>query len=518
MPAVHREVERKYLAEDDAPLPSPARLVAQAGVLPDPGSTLTESEETALLEAVYHDTEDLRLAAAGLSVRRRTGGHDAGWHLKVPDGTGARSEIAFPLGEPGAGVPESLAAMVRAVTRGAPLGPVAEVTTQRRAVRLVDATGRELVEVADDRVTARRVRATGGSGDARGAAQTWREVEVELVDGDESLLDALDAGLRAAGLHPAEPPSKVGRVLGPRPSRPGRVRLGPRSPAGDVVRAHLAEHVAQVVAQDLPVRLDAPEAVHRMRVATRRLRGALGTFGPLLDRDEVRPLRDELRWLAGVLGEVRDAQVFRDRVRAAADGAVAPDGAAALADAAAGVDEERREAQERLLAALDGDRYRDLLRGLDALAEDPPLTPRARRSARRALPPLVARRDREVRTAVRRARAADAGPGRDALLHEARKAAKAARYAGEAVRPALGKPAKRYARALEAVQEVLGEHQDSVVARERLHELARHASGEAAFRLGLLHAAEARRGRRAERALRASWARARDGDLRRWLR
>ena len=103
------------------------------------------------LSAVYYDTEDLRLTRSKITLRRRTGGDDAGWHLKVPARAGARTEVRLPLGRAARTVPEPLRRMVRVHSRGALLRPVAEISTDRTVRRLVDATGQVLAEVADER-------------------------------------------------------------------------------------------------------------------------------------------------------------------------------------------------------------------------------------------------------------------------------------------------------------------------------------------------------------------------------
>ena len=205
----------------------------------------------------------------------------------------------------------------------AALQPVAEIVTGRSVRRLVDATGHVVAEIADDRVTARRLLPLDGSGDAAGAAVSWREIEVEVDDDAADLLDAVDARLRKGGLQAAAAASKLAHVLdldrrGATEERKA-TKLTVESTGGDVILAHIREQVEQVQAQDLPVRLDAPDAVHKMRVATRRLRSALTTFKPLFAADVVRPLRDELKWLAGELGAARDAEVMRDRVRKAVE-------------------------------------------------------------------------------------------------------------------------------------------------------------------------------------------------------
>ena len=330
MVTVHTEVERKYVADDGFELPPLTELMAGTdGRRNGEVAPVVEGEPVRQqLAATYFDTADLRLAAAGLTLRRRTGGDDAGWHLKVPAGSNARSEVRLPLGRATRTVPTPLQQMVWARSLGSALRPVAEIVTDRTVRRLVDVTGHVVAEVADDRVTARRLLPTDGLGDAAGAATSWREIEVELADGDGDLLSASTPASGSAACTRRPAPRSWRRCSTSQPSDAagsgnGR-KLTVTSPAGEVLLAHIREQVQQVQAQDLPVRLDAPDAVHKMRVATRRLRSALTTFKPLFDADVVRPLRGELKWLAGELGAARDAEVMRDRVRTAveAQGAV----------------------------------------------------------------------------------------------------------------------------------------------------------------------------------------------------
>ena len=526
MVTVHTEVERKYVADDGFELPPLTDLVAGA----DEGrnrevAPVVEGEPVRQrLTAIYFDTADLRLAAGGLTLRRRSGGDDAGWHLKVPAGSNTRSEVRLPLGRATRTVPASLQQMVWARSLGTELRPVAEIVTERTVRRLVDVTGRVVAEVADDRVTARRLLATEGLGDAAAAATSWREIEVELAEGGGSgdLLSAVDARLRERGLQEAPSASKLAQVLDVQPGRAagnGR-KLTVKSSAGDVLLDHLREQVQVVQAYDLPVRLDAPDAVHKMRVATRRLRSALTTFKPLFRADVVRPLRDELKWLAGELGAARDAEVMRDRVRTAVEaqgaaGATAP--IAAIADDELG--QAYRTAHDRVLAELDGERYHGLLSTLDGLITAPPLTKKAASPAGKALPRLVERSYTDVRKIVAEADAKPAGDEREELLHDARKGAKRARYAAESVSRIFGKDADAFATAMEDVQEALGEHQDSVLTRERLRDLARHTtSTEAAFLYGRLHALEEAGQQQSQRHFDDAWKAARRKSLHRWLR
>src|SRR4051812_30294922 len=284
MVTADRGVERKYVADDTFQLPPLTELMAGTDVRPDPAvSPVAEGEPVQhRLAATYFDSADLRLAAAGLTLRRRTGGEDAGWHLKVPAGQDARSEVRLPLGHSTRSVPEPLQQMVWAQTLGSALLPVAEIVTDRTVRRLVDVTGRVVAEVADDRVTARRLLPTNGSGVAAAAATSWREIEVEL--GDLDRLAAVDARLRDRGLQQAPSSSKLAQVLG-LPSS-GATGSGNgrkptvKTPGGEALLVHIREQVEAVQAHALPVRLDVPDAVHKMRVATRRLRSALTTFKP----------------------------------------------------------------------------------------------------------------------------------------------------------------------------------------------------------------------------------------------
>jgi CHAD domain-containing protein len=309
----------------------------------------------------------------------------------------------------------------------------------------------------------------------------------------------------------------VTEVAGPDGRRTGMPT--PSSPAGDVLLAHLREQVRQVGAQDLPVRRDAPDAVHRMRVASRRLRSALVTFRPFVRADAARSLGGELTWLAGVLGAARDAEVMRDRVRAALAG---EDDVRETGQAATIVDAElvrvHRAAHDRVLAELDGERYRALRAALERLVTVPPWTERAAAPAGEAFLPLVARSYRRLRRIVDEAEDTPEGPEREELLHDARKAAKRARYAAESVSRVFGADAGAFAKAMSAVQEALGEHQDAVLARDRLRDLARQTpSTEAAFLYGRLYALEEYRAGRSRRNVDTAWEAAGRTSLHRWL-
>ncbi|MET8740131.1 CYTH and CHAD domain-containing protein [Streptomyces sp. NPDC004728] len=498
-----REIERKYEATADTRLPDLSRV---AGVFTVAHRGVTE------LDAVYYDTEDLRLAADSLTLRRRTGGSDAGWHLKFPVASGIRDELREPLSDT---LPRSFAGLLRSRVRDRGLVPVVRLVSARDVHHLLDAEGALLAEVSVDRVRAERL--TAGAGTA-----AWTEIEAELADdGDPAFLDAVERRLRKAGIRPSASPSKLSRALaetapkqrkspaGRGRSPAGRTRQKPT--AGDHVLAYIRHQTEAIVALDPAVRRDLPDSVHQMRVATRRLRSALRTYRKILDRDATDPVGAELKWLAAELGIDRDQEVLDARLRARLAelprtlvlGPVR--GRLRIWSAAT-----RGGSRRRTVAVLDGKRYLALLASLDALLAAPPLLPAAARVPGRELPRAVLKE--YGRLADRTGRALELAPGhdRDLAVHEARKAAKRVRYAAEAARPALGKPAGRFAGRMKTVQSLLGDHQDSVVARETLRTLAvqAHAAGEPAFTWGLLYGREEAIAAARERELPEVWRRA----------
>lgn len=510
-----REIERKYQADDDTQLPD------LTGV--DRIATVVEQGVEAL-DALYYDTADQRLAADGITLRRRTGGRDAGWHLKLPVAPGVRDEVRAPLSD---APPAGLTALVRSRVLDHELVPVVRLWTRRTVRVLQDAAGAPLAEVAEDVVRARRAEAPAEPGAAEGepGEARWREIEVELTgdgDGDTALLDEIGRTLAAAGVRPASSASKLARALaetGQRSARPrkrgaeGAATSGKRSgkkarTAGDVVLRYVREQVRVIIELDPAVRRDLPDSVHQMRVATRRLRSAFRSYSKVLDRAATEPIGIELKWLAAELGVERDREVLTERLRSAL--AEVPR-TLRLGPVAARLRiwSQRRRAgsREKLLAVLDGDRYLSLLKTLHALLEAPPLRGAATRPAPDVVSKAVLKDYRRLARRVEAALTAPAGQGRDEALHRARKAAKRTRYAAEAARPALGKPAKKFAKRTKRLQQLLGDHQDSVVARGALRELATQAqhAGEGAFTFGLLHGREEALAADRERELPGRW-------------
>jgi inorganic triphosphatase YgiF len=205
------ETERKYDAEAGFALPDLAGLDEVAAVT---------GPQTYRLRAIYFDTTDFRLAAAKITLRRRTGGTDAGWHLKLPAGADSRREVHAPLGRGASSVPGRLAELVAGWTGGQPLRPIARLATTRRLRRLAGRDGEVLAEVADDLVVG-SLPAPGGAGMPEWReASRWREIEIELVTGPHGLLDSAGGLLRRAGAAPSAAASKLSRLLASAPGAP----------------------------------------------------------------------------------------------------------------------------------------------------------------------------------------------------------------------------------------------------------------------------------------------------------
>ncbi|AXH35721.1 CHAD domain-containing protein [Humibacter sp. BT305] len=502
--AVQTEIERKYTVEEGTVLPD------LAGV---PGVARVQAEEPFGLEAVYFDTEGLDLARARIALRRRVGGADEGWHLKLPADEG-RTEMQWPL-TAGEAVPDEVLEPVRALVRDRALTPLARIATTRTITELLDQDGGVVVEVADDQVTASDVRG--------GEVRAWREWEAELGPAApatraerERLLDDLEAVLREAGATVSPSVSKLAQALGRTglgadPASTGGPHRG--EPAvearpGDaetVVLAGVQELVAALLAIDPAARRDEPDAVHRMRTAVRRLRTVLATHRSLLGRERVDPLREQLSRLGGRLGDVRDLEVRAGWAGEALDAYEAERGVtdeAARRRLVGELLEERSGALERLRDALTAEPYFRLLDDLEDLAahgsaHDPHDARDARREERAALRKAARRALSRTVSAEEAARAASESPTETAAtlgrLHESRKAARklrhAAEFATEGAGGVLGGKASKLGKLAEGLQDALGEHRDAALFAEHLLLTAgrAHAAGEDTFAYGVLY-------------------------------
>jgi CHAD domain-containing protein len=251
--------------------------------------------------------------------------------------------------------------------------------------------------------------------------------------------------------------------------------------------------------------------VHQARVGTRRLRSHLRTFRPLLDRVWADGLRDELGWFAEELGAVRDREVLHERLLVLV-GSLPPEDVRPAASLAATLAADMAAARNRLLEAMSTSRYFELIDRLVEAAARPVLTPQASEPAARSLPALVVRPWRDLRRA---ARALDE-QSPDEELHRTRILAKRVRYASEAAAPAVGGDAARFAKLAAGLQEVLGEHQDSITMQMWLRSAA--GARRRAFVAGELCAIEARRATDSRASWPAAWHELDRKRARAWIR
>jgi CHAD domain-containing protein len=472
-----------------------------------------------VLETERYDTDDRRLAAAGITLTlRRAPEGPPQWHLHLPDG-GPAEDLRVPLA-PDAGVvpavPGELAELIRGAARDRAVRPAGRIRRVRTEARLYGEDDRPLAVVVHDEVT---LATLGGATEV----EAWTEVELRRAAADDSLLTELqnrfiESGLRHAGTAPDE---ELDRLLRPAP-KARRLKAGRPGSAGAVLLEYLAAQAERLAAEELRVRRGGPDSVHQMRVASRRMRSALQAYRPLLDRKRTDPIVDGLRELGRALAPARDAEVLHERI---SDGLAGLSKELRLGPAQAQMTRyfarAEAEANAAVLTELDSERHAGLRSAIDALMERPPLMKRAARPARKELPKLVARSAKRLEGAVKVATDPTAEESeRDVAVHSARKAGKRLRYATEVAKPAAGKDAKEFAKALKGFQSALGEHQDTVVARETLRELGTlaHPAGENGFSFGLLYGRDAARAEEIERDLPELWAQAWKRRNRRWLR
>ncbi|MFN3602162.1 MAG: CHAD domain-containing protein [Dietzia sp.] len=500
------EVESKFEVGPDTPIPTAddfAPLLADDPVIHE-------------LSATYYDTADLSLTRHKVTLRRRTGGDDAGWHLKLPSEAG-RVELQVPL-DSGDDVPAEFVAAVAGLVRRRPLAPVARVDNRRHVVLLREPDGTAVVEFCDDHVSTESFAAAGTASPtdtapgSAGAGGDWREWEAELVDpsrpGAQDHLAAVATACTGAGATASSSSSKLARAIGPLP--------GPLDKGVSAVKDALREDLHRVLDHDPAARRVTMVGVHQMRVAVRGLRSTISSFAKELEAEtehtdiDLAAVLEELKVLAAVLGKVRDIQVVDERLGALAAGY--PEDVVDTATRRrlhAELEVEERRAAARVTAALGSDRYLDLIDRLHLLVEiagtgpdagepsdDAAPAPTKKKRRREAEDMLLRGVDRQfakfTKARTRTERDLEALEltlaQREELTHVVRKRAKALRRNVGALRESEGLSVAPLRTACQRLHTVLGDVQDSVTARVWIRRIARRAesAGESTFGFGVL--------------------------------
>jgi CHAD domain-containing protein len=436
-----------------------------------------------VLTSIYYDTDNYRLAQAHITLRYRIEAAKGSWQLKLPRDS-ARLELEFSGDR--RGPPESLRTLLFAHLRGHPLRPIATLRTRRTGTR-IGGTRRPLADVVLDSVD---------SLEGRRVVDRLHELEVERLAGDEKDLRRIEQVLRAAGAVDGDPRPKVFQLLG-LGSTAAPDPVPPLAQPIEHIKAALRTHVQLLLTHDPGTRLGSdPEELHKMRVATRRLRAYLRAAHSLFVPEWVAQIRTETAWLGSALGPVRDLDVLLAHLREAC-ATLRPSERRACERLLERLEAERTAARAALLQTLESDRYLLLLERLETAAQEPVVS-----DTIVSLMDIAGAEFKKLRRAVK----VSGFDASDAKLHEIRIKGKRARYAAELAQTSVGKPAARFLLHAKAFQDLLGEHHDAAVTEQRLRTLIRSArNGMAAVALGRLIERQFERRRRVRKALPTVW-------------
>jgi CHAD domain-containing protein len=462
------EQEDKFEVDSDWVMPELTEL------LPDGGSL---DQKVRKLDNTYFDTPGAGLRLFGITLRRRIGAaEETGWQLKVPSGT-ARTELQS--GWPTKTLPPALEEGVEGLRAGEGLDAVAAVKTTRTAYRLLNADGELVLEIADDQVES-------GPPDGESMLHSWREIEAELGPaGKKKDLKRARQLLMNAGASPSTTRTKLDRALGPALGD-GQVPAVEPGTIGELVATYLAAQCDVLASNDVGMRTGRP-AVHKTRVAARRLRSTLRIFGDVFHPAAAAELDNELSWYADLLGEVRDREILSNRLtKEIAELPPHHIRGGIEAEITKTLGAERQTAVDRLNEEMRSTRYQHLVQLLRGWRAAPPFTEAAEEENTAAVKYV----EKAKGKADKRLRKAD-----DDIeeLHRARKAMKRARYAAELVKPADSQM-KSIEREAEELQTVLGEHQDATVSAKFLATISADRDGQIdGFTYGILMANELNR-------------------------
>ena len=407
-----------------------------------------------IITSTYYDTKEHRLGRLGLTLRRRVERGKGTWQIKLPDGP-SRLELEMP-GGPG-NPPREFMDLLFAFLRKSELITIAKLRTKRVGFQVRQAE-KSLAKITQDSVSILN---------GRRIVHRFFEIEVVRTEGDETILSQITQTLLEAGAQKGDPRPKIFQALDL--AYPMELPLIDASAsAADHLKAMLYAQTTEILLHDPGTRLGKDsESLHRMRVATRRVRALLRAARPLLKPDWAQTIRAEIGWVGRILGTVRDFDVLLQELHDEIKSLTLSEQKAfeRLLDS---FETQRSIARASLLDALRSDRYLDLLNRLQNdtlyLATVP---------AQITLPQIATKEFRNLRKTV-----VDLNTNySDEDLHRVRIRAKRARYAAELAENAVGKQCTRFIRLAKKFQTLLGKHQDSVITEQRLREVLRVSRG-----------------------------------------
>ena len=468
------ETEKKLAVETDFRLPNL------------PGRELPRRVFT----STYFDTLDHCLARASITLRRRLENGAAVWQMKLPL-NGARREIE--LKEPSTTPPGRFVDALVVLLEGKHLMPIAEVRTSRAGVRVRE--GNNDVEVVLDTVSILRQ----GS-----VIQRFKELEIESLNGEVEEIESLAASLYGAGARPHDGRPKLFRALSlayPSLDEPSR-----HASIVDHVRHNLILQLHKLKQCDPGIRLcGEADDVHRLRVAVRRMRTILFSVRNIASQEWIEPLLSGLKWLGEVFARVRDLDVQMEYFKREAEQVKARD-RRPLERFLRHLQSDRAQAQQTLLDEMQSARYVGFVSKLRDAADAPAVV-----NLKYTLTDAAARQFRKLRKTVRRLKRSPSA----AELHRVRIRTKRARYAAELAE--RDKAVDRFVKAAIRFQDLLGVHQDAILAERHVEEFLKYGGGrQAAFTAGLLVARAKQRREEVRKEFWSEWKRLKKRGNRAW--
>jgi CHAD domain-containing protein len=442
--------------------------------------------------STYLDTEDFRLAAAGITMRRRVENRRGLWQLKIP-----RGDARMELEERGGPLrpPPSFARLLVAPLMGHPLKVVAKLRTVRTGTTVMDGD-RKVAEVVFDSVQVLQ---------GITVVNRFSEIEVELVDGNEDDLRQLGSALKSLGAFSGDERPKLYQALNIEIAQPEPEKRGASELAQ--IQGMIRDQFRLMLRHDPGTRLgDDPEDLHQHRVGIRKLRSLLGS-ARMLEPEWSASLRNELEWIGDLMNPVRDLDVMVPYLREGMR-TLDPAEAASMERFLGMLALEREAARKLMLEGLESERYLALLRTLEAATVSLVVRP-----AEDDLQSGAARQFRKMRKAVKNL----PSPPGDEDLHRVRRLAKKARYTADLVKANGGKKVAKYLAEIKGLQEVLGDFQDAVVAEDRLKAFLPDAgTTQEAFVLGRMAELQAVKKRRVGTDFEPAWRRVNKSGKKAW--